>query len=49
MSDYRINNSPILPGAKCECGHTIAAHGSNGMVCAACGPKVCPVFKEAAK
>jgi acetone carboxylase gamma subunit len=35
-STYRINQSTIPRGTRCACGHTIEAHGSNGMICAAC-------------
>lgn len=33
---YRINNCEIPNNMKCVCGHTIQAHGSNGMICAGC-------------
>lgn len=39
MSEYKINNSNYPPGTMCanpECGHSISAHGSNGMMCCAC-------------
>jgi hypothetical protein len=36
---YKINQTGILASQKCknpECGHSFGAHGSNGLVCAAC-------------
>ena len=40
---YKINNCPLPPSTKCVCGHTVAAHGSNGMICVVCK---CKMFKE---
>lgn len=36
---YKINQSAIPGSAKCanpRCGHSMTAHGSNGMICAGC-------------
>lgn len=33
---YRIS---LTAEGKCECGHTGAAHGSNGYICCVCGCK----------
>ncbi len=33
---YKINKSELPASALCECGHTLAAHGSSGMMCSAC-------------
>ena len=38
---YKINTSPVPLSTHCQCGHTLAAHGSRGMICAAkCDCKV---------
>ena len=43
---YKINNAPVPNSAKCKCGHTYAAHGSQGMVCCACPrSNPCMIFK----
>ncbi len=42
-TSYKIDNRPASTGTVCECGHTVSAHGSNGMMCAACS---CKQFKE---
>lgn len=39
MSDgatYKINQDGFTPGSYCECGHSVEAHGSKGMMCAGC-------------
>jgi len=41
-SAYKINNSSFISSDKCVCGHTFAAHGSRGLICAACK---CKEFK----
>lgn len=41
---YKINNMSVPPGTKCECGHSVEAHGSSGKICAGC--RECKQFKE---
>ncbi len=41
---YKINKSTLPWNAKCICTHTLAAHGSNGLICCACK---CKKFVEA--
>ena len=36
---YKINNSPFPYDVKCECSHSVAAHGSAGKICCACSCK----------
>lgn len=43
---YQIKLDEVPDSAWCLCGHSRAAHGSNGKVCCACGPKVCKGFER---
>ena len=43
-ASYEINTLIAPKGTKCNCGHSIEVHGSNGKICAACP---CKVFVEA--
>lgn len=40
---YNIKQGNIPDSAMCECGHSFAAHGSKGMICAGCR---CVQFKQ---
>lgn len=33
---YKIKTVDLPDSAKCACGHSIAAHGSSGKICAGC-------------
>lgn len=40
---YSVKENQSVPEGKCLCGHSGAAHGSNGLICAACE---CKKFRE---
>jgi len=45
MSDYEIDKKlPAPRGTKCNCGHSVEVHGTNGKICGGCE---CRAFVQA--